>query len=903
MISPGSKATRLVAMMTVIAPAAAATHAAQNPPRRQGNVWGVCLDVPGEADTTGTVRLLGLARHMVGDWGYLRPGATPTEDLQATRRAVAMVRAHRLIPISGGAYPDEAFCEPGKPWPRLDPDGTMRTAARAKAAVWRKAQEAGIPFYVIEVLNEINGSWPADRYAQWLYDLAVEVKQAYPGLKVCSCGMAGSGSDYYDELLRIKPALKQVVDFWGLHPYGANHPPEYGPAEVSLRAYELTAAVLKKHGVSPIRLMCTETGYELEFSATGKDAKYPPIDDHNRAEYLARAFRDYYVPDARIECVTPFMLWDFPWHNWNGWDFMHHDGRPRPVYGALAAVQPKTGGRDWMPTGTGRIRGRITWGDTGIGVPRVVVYSEPGFYGAVTDDEGRFDIREMPEGTYRVSAFRDGYTGFATRSVSVRDNRPATFNGTVDRVSLIAPSFGRPGEKGLAPLPAGWSRIGSVTAANAVQLDDAVAYQGRRTLRIRGSGDGDVGVVKYGGYSSAYPSEVFIAEVHVRAEAARPRGGPWLAVDTTNGRGEVLGTGKAFAHTPLTDGCWHRITAAVFAPARSSRVRVSFGVERAAGTFYFSEPFVGEADFPLPSDARLRTTGYVPPLYEQDRRFFGQAAPGAASRNPSLPLATITGTVADFRGRALAGAAVASDAPLFVGVTDARGTFTLSVPADAPVRVRAFALGETPAISERLTLHVGEKREMHLRTSPPPAPPTLVNGGFNTFHPKEAGLITGWSTFGTTDGACRSRGMIFEVPSLEGEGLYFAQSGSNTKNGGAYQIVQAVPGRRYRLSGSVYTRTEGEGRQPLDNNCRLGIDPTGGRDPDSPDIVWTASTESEQKWTPLSVEAVAKTSRITVFLRHEMRRANTWNLTLFDDVRLETAPEPISPAGTRPGTR
>ena len=38
----------------------------------------------------------------------------------------------------------------------------------------------------------IGDGWPAEKYAQWLYDYAVESKKAYPGLKVCSCGMAGS---------------------------------------------------------------------------------------------------------------------------------------------------------------------------------------------------------------------------------------------------------------------------------------------------------------------------------------------------------------------------------------------------------------------------------------------------------------------------------------------------------------------------------------------------------------------------------------------------------------------------------------------------------------------------------------------------------------------------------------
>jgi len=881
-----------LAIVCLAIPGPSAVRGQSAPAARQGNVRGICLTIGGDLDTTGTVRLLGLARHLVGDWGYLRHGVNPANDLDATRRAVAMVRAHRLIPISGGAEPDKQFRGPKGRWPRLDPDGTMRTVARAKAAVWRKAYEAQIPFYAVEVLNEVNGQWPADKYAQWLYDFAVEVKKAYPGLKVCSCGMAGSGAEYYDEMLKLKPQLKDVVDFWGLHPYGANHPPEYVPDDTSLRSFELTAAVLKKHGVNPIRLMCTETGYELEAGPTGKDPKYPPINETNRAEYLARAFRNYYFPDPRIECVTPFMLWDFAWHNWNGWDFMYPDGRPRPIYDAMAALKSIPGGKDWLPTGPGRIAGRVTWHNTDIGIPRVVVYTEPGFYGGVTDDAGRFEIRDIPEGHYRVRAFRDGFTAIQPRTLTVRGSKPVAFTARMDRESLISTAFSAANQPaGRQAVPPRWTPLGDADKPGTFALDPAVRFRNRSTQRITVTKGQAAGLLRSGGYASAYPSEVFIAEVHVRSSQAKiePGRGAWLALDATNGRGEILGTARAFAPDSAADGDWKRITVALLAPARPSRVRVSFGGENAEGVFHFAEPFVGEADFPLPDDAAYRTTGYIPPLYELNRPLFAQSVTGVKTRNAALKTATLAGTLTDFRGRPLKQAAVASYSPLFVAVTDEEGRFTLNVPANEPVSVRAFAVGELPAVSPSFRLAEGERRALDLRTPVMPAPAELVNGGFNAFN-KEPGLIPGWSTFGTTDGACAGGRTIFQVPAFEGAGMYVAQSGSNTKNGGAWQVVQATPGRKYRLTGRVYTRTKGGGRKPLDNNCRLGIDPSGGRDPDSPDILWTDKTESEQRWTLLSVEAIARTSRITVFLRHEMRRANTWNLTLFDDIRLEQAP-------------
>jgi hypothetical protein len=255
-----------------------------------------------------------------------------------------------------------------------------------------------------------------------------------------------------------------------------------------------------------------------------------------------------------------------------------------------------------------------------------------------------------------------------------------------------------------------------------------------------------------------------------------------------------------------------------------------------------------------------------------------------------LKRGTITGSVLDFRGRPLARAAVATDDPVFVAVTDERGEYELILPADKEVRVRAFALGETPAISEPVGIGPGKTRTLDLQTAPPAAPAELVNGDFNIYHPQEPGLMTGWTGFGTTDGIYEGgheKIVVYDKAfAYEGKGLYFAQSGSNTKNGGAFQVVQATPGQKYRLTGQVFTYTHGEAKKPMDNNCRLGIDPTGGRDPGSPDVVWTKRTESEEEWTKVSVEATAQTIRITVLVRHEMRRGNYWNLTMFDDLKL-----------------
>jgi len=53
--------------------------------------------------------------------------------------------------------------------------------------------------------------------------------------------------------------------------------------------------------------------------------------------------------------------------------------------------------------------------------------------------------------------------------------------------------------------------------------------------------------------------------------------------------------------------------------------------------------------------------------------------------------------------------------------------------------------------------------------------------------------------------------------------------------------------------------------EPAGGTARLGLDPYGGADPNSPDIVWAAG-EQRHKWAQLAVRATAERRAITVFL-------------------------------------
>jgi hypothetical protein len=166
-----------------------------------------------------------------------------------------------------------------------------------------------------------------------------------------------------------------------------------------------------------------------------------------------------------------------------------------------------------------------------------------------------------------------------------------------------------------------------------------------------------------------------------------------------------------------------------------------------------------------------------------------------------------------------------------------------------------------------------------------PAQDRLVNGNFNDVPASYRGQLQGWTRFGATSGIGGCKKTIFELDCFEGEGFYFAQASYGNINGGALQTVKVAKGGAYELSCQVLTRAEGIGVVPKVTNCRIGLDPTGGRDEKSERIVWTDRTESKD-WTQIKVSAKAESDRITVFLEHEMKKPIEWNLTLFDDMKL-----------------
>jgi len=86
--------------------------------------------------------------------------------------------------------------------------------------------------------------------------------------------------------------------------------------------------------------------------------------------------------------------------------------------------------------------------------------------------------------------------------------------------------------------------------------------------------------------------------------------------------------------------------------------------------------------------------------------------------------------------------------------------------------------------------------------------------------------------------------------------------------------------------------------QPSDMHLKVGIDPTGGKDPFSPNIVWSREVPAWDQWVRFQVEAVAQSSTVTVFT-HSLPQwdwARMNNDVYLDDAALVTVgpvPTPV----------
>ncbi len=825
------------------------------------NPYGV-MTLTGGGDSTGMLKHFRLAREFAGEWGYVRVGTDFTrEGIDDLERVLVICRALHLIPVVTGFHLPLSFYEDAeRNIPRRDPDGSLASFERAYEDWLREVCRRGLVIPYFEYGNEVNGGYFADHpeaYAEMCIAASRAFKRVDRSLSFGTAGMAGCALDFYEKMLRKTPELVRNVDHWGFHPYGVNHPPGYGRIfdDYALDCHIDLVQLLQRFGVADPVLIATETGYEL---GNQRDRRFPRITEELRARYLVEAYTRFWEPDRHIRAVMLFVLQDVRWQNWNGWDLVREDYSLTPAYEAIRDL-PKPQGRDYLPSGPCRVGGRVT--DTVLGrvVEDYVVWirrpSGP-LYAAVTDAEGRFEIAGVPEGEYAISGFRDGFTSAGPAMVALKEGAAAVWDAAVERAGLLAQLDG----PATLQVPPGYT---ASLAGHSVSLDESVRRSGLSSLRIEANGR-EAAVWQVTGYESVLPGRVYAAEVWVKTRDLVPGGGAGasLHIQVTDSSARELATAEIpLGRAGTTD--WTPLTLVVAPQPEARRLWVSLKVDAVSGTVWFDDLFVHEASWPLPGAVGREGSGSVSGSVTGDNIVFGE--------------------------REYLSDAVVFTVPLGKwSRTDSLGRYRIEGLPPGDYRVAAFHPGYAAVASPVRVEQAEEQVDLLLPARQYPS--ELRNAGFEepVSHPT---WFRDWSRFGTTEGmqtAGWHRGLPEHPDGFQprsGKGFYGAVAGSNIKDGGIFQTIAVEPHALYEVSAWSYTYQTGEGvRGDVAN--RLGVDPTGGRDPRSPYVIWTPARPSHRTWSRMSLRVRPVGPAMTVFLHHLQVHGLTFNCNLFDDVEV-----------------
>jgi hypothetical protein len=164
--------------------------------------------------------------------------------------------------------------------------------------------------------------------------------------------------------------------------------------------------------------------------------------------------------------------------------------------------------------------------------------------------------------------------------------------------------------------------------------------------------------------------------------------------------------------------------------------------------------------------------------------------------------------------------------------------------------------------------------------------------------------LSGWASWGQVDGV-QSTGW-WNITAHSGNRFVGTACMPYCKkeHGGVYQEVSVQQGKRYKASVWVYTHYEG-GSDPWADVCRIGVDPTGGTDPQSSNIEWSEWVTSQDTWSYVEKSVVASSDKVTIFLEHWQKWAIYANVTCFDDVSFyeidTTSPAAVCDLSAAPG--
>ncbi len=323
------------------------------PARRGASFYGINTFVQERCEIDYIAWQLDRARELAGSDGWVKQlfyNITPS-----TQRAPECWQSFVNGAYDRGLKPVLRLQGPraGDVWqkPPADAPGNYAGIAQAYRRVVESLPRRNGHQLYIQIWNEPNlnvewsGAVNAVEYGQFLTQTAAAIRDIGDSRIVLLNGPLAPGgniapADFINRMVSNVPGSLWAFDLWAAHPYPGNHPPEYnvhnGTAAyptMTIDSYLAQLERLASWGRPHLKVLLSETGYDLGNTTFAWEG-YPSINETNRADYMLRAYRDYWQGWAEVIGVTPYELLD-PQGTWGVWDWLRLDGTHRPQYDAV----------------------------------------------------------------------------------------------------------------------------------------------------------------------------------------------------------------------------------------------------------------------------------------------------------------------------------------------------------------------------------------------------------------------------------------------------------------------------------------------------------------------------------------------------------------------------------------
>jgi len=173
-------------------------------------------------------------------------------------------------------------------------------------------------------------------------------------------------------------------------------------------------------------------------------------------------------------------------------------------------------------------------------------------------------------------------------------------------------------------------------------------------------------------------------------------------------------------------------------------------------------------------------------------------------------------------------------------------------------------------------------------------------------------VATGWQPWSLPQGSSSSINARPEYKPAPSNRIHSGKAAQEyntffaTHTGGVYQRIPVAPNTSLRFSVFVYIWSSATFSNPdvsQDPNhviVNVGIDPTGGTDGTSSNIVWSADAEFYDQYRELSVTATSRSTAVTVFVRSAPQGFVGTNNVYVDDASLVALGQAPAPTATVP---